>query len=64
MLAVSIGLGQLLAGWHLTLVMATYAFVNVAYSLGLKKEPILDLAAVAPGFVLGRWPGAWPPAWP
>lgn len=52
MLAVSIGLGQLLAGWHLTLVMAVYVLVNVAYSLGLKNEPVLDLAAVSAGFVL------------
>ncbi len=52
MLAVSIGLGELLAGWHLALVMAIYALVNVAYSLGIKNEPILDLAAVSAGFVL------------
>ena len=32
--------------------MAIYAVVNVAYSLGLKNEPILDLAAVSAGFVL------------
>ena len=43
---------RLLAGWHLALVMAVYALVNVAYSLGLKNEPILDLAAVSAGFVL------------
>jgi decaprenyl-phosphate phosphoribosyltransferase len=52
MLAVAIGLGALLAGWHLALVMAIYALINVAYSLGLKNEPILDLAAVSAGFVL------------
>ena len=52
MLAVAIGLGQLLAGWHLALVMAIYGLVNVSYSLGLKNEPILDLAAVSAGFVL------------
>jgi len=52
MLAVSAGLGAWLAGWHLALVMAIYAAVNVAYSLGLKNEPILDLAAVSAGFVL------------
>ena len=45
-------LGELLAGWHLALVMAVYALVNVAYSLGIKNEPILDLAAVSAGFVL------------
>ena len=43
---------ELLAGWHLALVMAVYALVNVAYSLGIKNEPILDLAAVSAGFVL------------
>ncbi len=52
MLAVSIGLGELLAGWHMALVMAIYALVNVGYSLGIKNEPILDLAAVSAGFVL------------
>jgi decaprenyl-phosphate phosphoribosyltransferase len=52
MMAASAGLGALLAGWHLAVVMAIYALVNVAYSLGLKNEPILDLAAVSAGFVL------------
>jgi decaprenyl-phosphate phosphoribosyltransferase len=52
MLALSIGLGQLLAGWHLALVMGIYGLVNVGYSLGIKNEPILDLAAVSAGFVL------------
>ncbi len=52
MLAVAIGLGQWLEGWHLALVMAIYALVNVGYSLGLKNEPVLDLAAVSAGFVL------------
>ena len=47
-----VGLGALLAGWHLAVVMAVYVLVNVAYSLGLKNEPILDLAAVSAGFVL------------
>jgi decaprenyl-phosphate phosphoribosyltransferase len=51
-LAASIGLGQLLAGWHLALVMAVYGLINVGYSLGIKNEPILDLAAVSAGFVL------------
>jgi decaprenyl-phosphate phosphoribosyltransferase len=45
-------LGELVAGWHLALVMVIYALVNVAYSLGIKDEPILDLAAVSAGFVL------------
>ena len=52
LLVASAGLAQLLAGWHLTLVMGVYAAVNVAYSLGVKNEPVLDLAAVSAGFVL------------
>jgi decaprenyl-phosphate phosphoribosyltransferase len=32
--------------------MAVYALINIAYSLGLKNEPIIDLAAVSAGFVL------------
>ncbi len=45
-------LGTWLAGWHMALVMGLYGVINVAYSLGLKNEPILDLAAVSAGFVL------------
>jgi decaprenyl-phosphate phosphoribosyltransferase len=52
MLVASAGLGEALAGWHLAMVMAVYALVNVAYSLGIKNEPILDIAAVSAGFVL------------
>lgn len=33
-------------------VLALYAVITIAYSLGLKDEPIIDLAAVASGFVL------------
>jgi decaprenyl-phosphate phosphoribosyltransferase len=32
--------------------MAIYGLINVAYSLGIKNEPILDLVAVSAGFVL------------
>jgi decaprenyl-phosphate phosphoribosyltransferase len=52
LMAASAGLGAWLAGWRLALVMGIYALVNVAYSLGLKNEPVLDLAAVSAGFVL------------
>jgi decaprenyl-phosphate phosphoribosyltransferase len=52
MLVASIVLATWLAGWHLGVVMALYAAINVAYSLGIKNEPILDLAAVSSGFVL------------
>ncbi len=52
LLVIAAGAGAALAGWHLALVMAVYALINVAYSLGIKNEPILDLVAVSAGFVL------------
>ncbi len=52
LLAVSVALAVLLAGWHLGVVMGAYAAVQLAYSFGLKNEPILDLACVSAGFIL------------
>ena len=52
LMVASTGLGAALAGWHLALVMAIYSLVNVAYSMEIKNEPVLDLAAVSAGFVL------------
>ena len=49
MMAASVGLGAWLAGWHLSVVMAAYVAVQLAYSFGLKNEPILDLACVSAG---------------
>jgi decaprenyl-phosphate phosphoribosyltransferase len=40
------------ATWHLTLVVAGYVAITLAYSIWLKHEPVLDLATVAAGFVL------------
>lgn len=49
--AVSIGLATV---WDLglTAVILCYFVTQVAYSLGLKRQPVLDLAVVASGFVL------------
>ncbi len=52
MMAASVGLGAWLAGWHLSVVMASYVAVQLAYSAGLKNEAILDLACVSAGFIL------------
>jgi decaprenyl-phosphate phosphoribosyltransferase len=49
--AAGFGLSFIL-GWKLALIVAVYLLVQVAYSAWLKHEPILDLAAVASGFVL------------
>ncbi len=51
LVASSIG-AWLLAGMGLTLVIAAYAVITLSYSAFLKHEPIVDLAAVAAGFVL------------
>lgn len=58
--AVSAGISLLVAGVavafatdaHLALVVGLYVALTVAYSYVLKHQPILDLAAVAAGFVL------------
>jgi len=52
LMGTSIGLGALLAGWHLSVVMGAYVAIQLAYSAGLKNEPILDLACVSAGFIL------------
>jgi decaprenyl-phosphate phosphoribosyltransferase len=51
-LAASVALAWLLAGSHLAIVIALYAGVSSAYSLGLKHQPVVDLACVSSGFVL------------
>ncbi|HLW44630.1 MAG TPA: decaprenyl-phosphate phosphoribosyltransferase [Acidimicrobiales bacterium] len=42
----------LLEGWQLVVVVATYVVITVGYSLWLKHEPVIELTAVASGFVL------------
>jgi decaprenyl-phosphate phosphoribosyltransferase len=52
LLTAAVGLAAALAGHDLAVVMALYAVVNVAYSIGLKNEAVLDLTVVSAGFVL------------
>jgi decaprenyl-phosphate phosphoribosyltransferase len=51
LLSAAIGL-SLLANWHLAMVIAGYVALTVSYSAWLKHEPVIDLAAVAAGFLL------------
>jgi decaprenyl-phosphate phosphoribosyltransferase len=44
--------GSAALSWRFVVVAATYLGVQFAYTLWLKHEPVLDLAAVASGFVL------------
>ncbi len=57
LVALGVTLSALVAGKFL-LVLVIYVAVQVAYSLWLKHEPVLDLAAVASGFVLRAIAGA------
>jgi len=47
-----IGISIPITHGELALVVAGYAVLTVSYSLWLKHEPVIDLAAVAAGFVL------------
>jgi decaprenyl-phosphate phosphoribosyltransferase len=40
------------ARWALVLVIGIYALISIAYTFHLKREPVIELAAVASGFVL------------
>ena len=48
---VGLGVGFLVA-WQLGVTLAVYLLVQAAYSMGLKHQPVLDLAVVASGFLL------------
>jgi decaprenyl-phosphate phosphoribosyltransferase len=52
MVAAAIGFAGWLAGGELAAVIGIYGAVNLAYSLGLRNEPIVDLGLVSAGFVL------------
>ena len=42
----------LLASWPLVVVVAAYGAITIGYSLRLKREPVIELTAVASGFLL------------
>lgn len=46
-------------GYKVLLVLALYALCNVGYSLGLRKEPVLDVLLVSAGFVMRPVAGAY-----
>jgi decaprenyl-phosphate phosphoribosyltransferase len=52
LLAAAIVLGLLIGPWGFGVLLAVYAAVNAAYSLRLKREPVVELAVVASCFVL------------
>jgi len=40
------------AGWKVSGIVAAYLALNVAYSLAIKRMPVLDVVAIASGFML------------
>jgi decaprenyl-phosphate phosphoribosyltransferase len=52
LLAVAVGAAVPVGGWELALVVGAYVVLTLSYSLWLKHQPIIDMAAVAAGFVL------------
>jgi decaprenyl-phosphate phosphoribosyltransferase len=41
-----------LAGWQFLVLIAVYQLITLAYTFRLKAEPVIELAAVASGFIL------------
>ncbi len=46
-------------GWKVLLVLGLYCLCNLGYSLGLRKEPVLDVLLVSAGFVMRPVAGAY-----
>jgi decaprenyl-phosphate phosphoribosyltransferase len=52
LMVVSLAASWYVARWSLVLVMAVYLAISTLYTLRLKREPVIELAAVASGFLL------------
>lgn len=61
-MAIILLFGAIITGWlinyKLGATLLTYAIVQVFYNLKLKKTPILDIIAIAAGFILRAYAGA------
>lgn len=45
--------------WRVTAMIGAYVALNAAYSLGLKRVPVLDVFLIAAGFMLRLLAGTW-----
>ena len=52
LIAIGIAAALAIGPWSFAVVVASYIGLSVAYSLRLKREPVVELAVVAAGFVL------------
>lgn len=51
LMAAACALGAVL-GWPFLVVVASYCLLNIGYCLGLKDEPVIDIAIIASSFLL------------
>ena len=56
--AVALGLAAITGRWQTVAVIGVYLLINLAYNMGLKRVPVVDLVTVASGFVLRAGAGA------
>ena len=56
--AAALGIGAW-TGWQVAATAGAYLALNAAYSLGLKHVPVLDVFAIAAGFMLRLLAGTW-----
>jgi decaprenyl-phosphate phosphoribosyltransferase len=56
--AAALGCAALTGRWQTVAVIGVYLVVNLAYNLGLKRVPVIDMVVVASGFVLRAGAGA------
>ncbi len=54
----ALGLAAVTGRWQTVAVVAVYLAINLAYNLGLKRIPVVDMVVVASGFVLRAGAGA------
>ncbi len=52
LIVLALGAALLIGPWGLVVVVGSYAAISIAYSLFLKREPVIELAIVASCFVL------------
>jgi decaprenyl-phosphate phosphoribosyltransferase len=52
LMASAVAIGGSVLGARFGVALGFYAGINVAYNVGLKREPVIDMAAVASGFVI------------
>jgi decaprenyl-phosphate phosphoribosyltransferase len=57
LMAAAIGAAWFLTGWAFSAVVGAYAVISLTYSIWLKRVPVIELAAVASGFVLRAMAG-------